>query len=135
MRPSAAVRLTPPVALILDGHRDAAALAERALRQTGYDVVHTAGLLSARDILQHRCIDLLVVGLRPVRRRVETRPTVSRRPALDLPAIFLATTAAMPHRAAWREVTGYLYKPLAADQVVGAVRGRRPPASTNPPGF
>jgi DNA-binding NtrC family response regulator len=135
MRASAAVRLTPPVALILDGHRDAAMLAERALRQTGYDVVHTAGLSSARDILEHRCIDLLLVGLRPVRRRVETRLTVSRRPALDLPAIFLATTAAMRNRSAWREVSGYLYKPLAADQVVGAVLGRRAPTPTVPPGF
>jgi DNA-binding response OmpR family regulator len=136
MRAPAAVRLTPPVALILDGHRDAAVLGERALRLTGYDVVHTLGLTSARDILEHRRIDLLVVGLRPVRRRVETTLVVSRRPALDLPAIFLATTAAMPHRAAWREVTGYLYKPLAPDQIVSAVHaGRRAPASTTPPRF
>jgi DNA-binding NtrC family response regulator len=127
MRPAVPVRITPPMALIVDGQPIAAAQAELALRRAGYDVVHTAGLPSARDILLHRRIDLLVAGLRVARRRrVETRLVVSRRPALDLPAIFLATTAAMAGRAGWQGVTGYLYKPLGAEQVVGAVRAAAP---------
>jgi DNA-binding NtrC family response regulator len=119
------LRVQRPVALILDGQPTAALQAEAALRRAGYDVVHTRGIASALQILEHRRIDLLVTGLRLTRRRRrESTSLDGRRPALPLPVIFLATTAAMNDNDGWQGVAGYLYKPLGADQVVRAVDGR-----------
>jgi len=123
------LRIRKPVALILDGQPTAALQAEAALRRAGYDVVHTRGLASARQILEHRHVDLLIADLRlSRRRRKDSTPGGPARPALELPVIFLATTAAMTAIDGWQGISGYLYKPLGADQVVRAVdRGPRVP--------
>jgi DNA-binding NtrC family response regulator len=119
------LRAVRPMALILEGQPTAALQAESVLRRTGYDVVHTRGLAAARQILEHRRVDLLVTGLRLARRRRrESLGADPARPALDLPAIFLATTAAMSAIDGWQGLAGYLYKPLGPDQVVRAVETR-----------
>jgi DNA-binding NtrC family response regulator len=125
-RPGPSLRVVKPIALILDGQPTASLQAEAALRRAGYDVIHTRGIASAQQILEHRRIDLLVAGLRLTRRRrKDSGLGEPARPALELPAIFLATTAAMSASDGWQGVSGYLYKPLGADQVVRAV-DRRP---------